>query len=169
MAYIRLRTFFYPCVASALSWKPWLQFQRPQTFSASNHIRYKLNQLRLACSHFKQLLDTRRLLGNSSTSPAQEALEGVTSTATAGLCHCHTEAGSIHSSQVHSNKAAGKNSSRSVSFLRLYDACAYLARSLCSESAGKRANAKKKQQLCTAALSPRWQTKHYFSAQEKNK
>lgn len=145
MAYIRPRTFFYPCVASALYWTPWLWFQRPQTFSTvSNHIRYKLNQLRLACSNLKQLLDTRRFLGNSSTSPAQEDLDGVTSKATAGLCHCHTEAGSIHSSQVHSNKAAGKNSSRSVSFLRLYDACAYVACGMCSEPAEKRANAKKK-------------------------
>lgn len=104
-----------------------LRFPESLDCAVSNHIRYKLNQLRLVCSNFKQLLDTRRLLGNSPTSTAQEGLDGVTSKATAGLCHCHTEAGSIHSSQVHSNKAAGKNSSRSVSFLRLYDAYAYVA------------------------------------------
>lgn len=144
MAYIRPRTFFYPCVASGLYWKPWLWFRRPQMFStASNHIRYQVDQLRLPCSNFKQLLDTRRFLGDSSTSPAREGLDGVTSKATAGLCHCHP--GSIHSSQVHSNKAAGKNSSRSVSFLLLYDACAYVACGPRSEPAEKTANAKKKQ------------------------
>lgn len=35
--------------------------------------------------------------------------------------------GSIHSSQVHSNKAAGKNGPRGVSFLKLDHACAYVA------------------------------------------
>lgn len=139
MAYISPRTFFYPWLASALCSKPWLWFQWPQTFSTvPNHIRYKLNQLRPARSNLKQLLDTRRVLGNSSSSPAHEGLDGVTSNATARLCHCHTEAGSIRSSQVHSNKAAVKNSSRSVSFLRLYDACARVA---CGEKSQRKEKA----------------------------
>lgn len=81
-------------------------------------------------SNFKLPLDTSRVLGDWSTSPAYKARGGSgweSPLNEARLCHCHPETGSIDSSQVHSNKAAGKNSPRGVSFLLLYDAYAYVA------------------------------------------
>lgn len=97
--------------------------------TVSNHIRYKQNQLHphapilnssltpgeSSATRLHHLHNTR---GSGWESPLKRK---------AGLCHCHPEAGSIHSSQVHSNKAAGKNGPRSVSFLPLYDAHAYVA------------------------------------------
>lgn len=146
MAYIRPGTFFYPCVASALLLKASIVIPASAKRSPPRLITSNIDWIN--CVWRALILNSSLtpdwVLGNWSSSPAQEGLDGVTSEAAAGLCHCHTQAGSIHSSQVHSNKAAGKNSSRSVSFLRLYDACAHVACGVCSEPAEKGAKAKKK-------------------------